>query len=340
MNRKILVTGGAGYIGSHCCKLLAENGYKPIVYDNLSTGDRSFVKWGPLIEGDIRDRERIERVIASESPAAVMHFAALLSVEESVSAPERYWSVNVGGTQSLLDAMRANSCDKLVFSSTCAVYGQPERLPINEETPKDPINPYGACKLAAEWMMEHYDRAHGLRSVRLRYFNACGADPGGEVGYHSAGPQLLPLVLEVASGRRPNISVYGVDYPTPDGTAVRDYIHVTDLATAHLAALEHLTKEGETLVVNLGTGHGVSVAEIIATAERVIGCEIPRVMAPRRKGDPAKLVADPTRAATTLGWRAERSNLGVVIGDAWRWHQARFGASIGPSGLERAAKNR
>ena len=192
MKTKILATGGAGYIGSHCCKLLVANGYQPVVYDNLSTGHRDCVKWGPLFEGDVRNREYLLRVVALERPAAVMHFAALALVGESVDAPDRYWDVNVGGTLALLEAMRASGCDKLVFSSSCAVYGEPATIPIDEETAKAPVNPYGASKLTAEWMMESYDGAYGLRSVRLRYFNACGADPDGEIGYHSAGPHLVP----------------------------------------------------------------------------------------------------------------------------------------------------
>jgi UDP-glucose-4-epimerase GalE len=323
---KILVTGGAGYIGSHCCKILAANGYQPVVYDNLSTGHRDFVKWGPLIEGDVRNRENLQRVVALERPAAVMHFAALALVGESVDAPDRYWDVNVGGTLALLEAMRASGCDKLVFSSTCAVYGEPETIPIDEETAKAPVSPYGHSKLTAESMMESYDGAYGLRSVRLRYFNACGADPEGEIGEdHAPETHLIPLILDVALGRRENISIFGADYPTTDGTAIRDYVHVMDIAAAHLAATEHLLAGGGTTVVNLGTGEGASVAAVIAAVERVTGRKIATLSAPRRSGDPPQLIANPALAAELLGWSAI-STLEAAVRDAWRWHQARFGA--------------
>ncbi len=324
---KILVVGGAGYIGSHCCKLLAQTGFQPIVYDNLSTGRRDFVRWGPLIEGDIRDRDTLRAALASVKPAAVMHFAALISADESVRAPGHYWDVNLGGTLSLLEAMHAEGCDKLVFSSSCAVYGQPEIMPVDEATPTIPINPYGASKLAAEWLIESYDRAHSLRSVRLRYFNACGADPDGETGYQAAGPSLVPLVLDVAAGRRANLSILGADYPTPDGTGIRDYIHVLDIASAHLAALDFLFAGGETAVVNLGSGHGASVAEVIAAVESVTGRKIATLIESRRSGDPARSIADPSLAANLLDWKADRSVLAAMISDAWRWHQSQFGVN-------------
>ena len=327
MKKKILVTGGAGYIGSHCCKLLAANGYRPVVYDNRSTGHRDFVKWGPLIEGDIRNREYLQKVVALERPAAVMHFAALALVGESVDAPDRYWDVNVGGTLALLEAMRAGGCDKLVFSTTCAVYGETTTIPIDEETAKAPVSPYGASKLTAEWMMESYDRAYGLRSVRLRYFNACGADPDGEIGEdHSPETHLIPLILDVALGRRENISIFGADYPTLDGTAIRDYVHVIDIAAAHLEALDYLLSGGETVAVNLGTGEGASVAAVIAAVERVTGRKVATRSASRRNGDPAQLVANPAFVAKLLGWRA-MSTLEEAVQDAWRWHQARFCAA-------------
>jgi UDP-glucose-4-epimerase GalE len=316
---KVLVTGGAGYIGSHCCKSLAAAGYRPVVYDNLSTGHRDFVKWGPLIEGDIRDREYLRRVIALERPVAVMHFAALALVGESVEAPERYWDVNVGGTFALLEAMRANGCEKLVFSSSCAVYGEPTTIPIDEATMKAPVNPYGSSKLTAEWMMESYDRAYGLRSVRLRYFNACGADPDGEIGYHSLGPHLLPLVIDTALGKRAHISVFGTDYPTADGTAIRDYIHVLDLADAHIAALElTATMAPGQEIANLGSGSGFSVKQVLDAASAIVGEAIPYSYGPRRVGDPPALIASNDRARELLDWEPHRGTLREMIGSAWQ----------------------
>jgi UDP-glucose 4-epimerase len=245
-----------------------------------------------------------------------------------MAVPERYWDVNVGGVFALLEAMRTTGCDKLVFSSTCAVYGEPGAMPIDEENTKAPVNPYGASKLTAELMMESFDQAHGLRSVRLRYFNAAGADPEGEVGEdHSRETHLIPLVLDAALGRRESISVFGTDYPTPDGTAVRDYIHVLDLATAHLAAARHLLGGGKTAAVNLGTGEGTSVAEVIEVAGRVTGRKIPAVSVPRRAGDAPSLIANPAMAEKLLGWKAQASALETVITDAWAWHQARFEAA-------------
>jgi UDP-arabinose 4-epimerase len=328
MRETVLVTGGAGYIGSHCCKLLAAAGYRPVVYDDLSTGHRDFVKWGPLVEGDIRDRRKLTDALAAHRPVLVMHFAALALVGESVTQPERYWDVNVGGVSALLEAMRATGCDKLVFSSSCAVYGEPQSMTIDEQTTKAPVNPYGASKLTAEWMMESYDRAHGLKSIRLRYFNACGADPEGEIGEdHAIETHLIPLVLDVALGRRRSVSIFGTDYPTPDGTAVRDYIHVLDLAAAHLAAAEHLLGGGKTAAVNLGTGEGASVAEVVGAVERVTGRKIATSAGPRRAGDPPRLVANPALAESLLGWKARRSAIETAIADAWAWHQTRFDAA-------------
>jgi UDP-arabinose 4-epimerase len=325
MTETVLVTGGARYIGSHCCKLLAWAGYRPVVYGDLSTGHRDFVKWGPLVEGDIRDRLKLIDAIATHRLALVMHFAALALVGDSVAQPQRYWDVNVGGVFALLEAMRATDCGKLVFSSSCAVYGEPQSMPIDEKTTKAPANPYGASKLTAEWMMESFDQAHGLKSVRLRYFNACGADPDGEIGEdHSPETHLIPLVLDVALGRRESLSIFGTDYPTPDGTAVRDYIHVLDLAAAHLAATEHLIGGGKTAAVNLGTGKGASVAEVVGAVERVTGHKITTVSGPRRVGDSPRLVANPALAESLLGWKARHSALETAMADAWAWHQTRF----------------
>ena len=322
---RILIVGGAGYVGSHAAKALAAAGHEGVVYDSLATGHREFVRWGPLIEGDIRHAERLDRVLAETRFEAVMHFAALAYVGESVTAPGKYYDVNVNGTRVLLDAMVKAGVPALVFSSTCAVYGEPEQQPITEATPKAPINPYGRTKLVCEGMMDDFARAFGVRSCRLRYFNAAGCDPDGEIGEdHSPETHLIPLVLDAALGRRADIAVFGTDYPTADGSAVRDYIHVADLASAHVAALERLLSGGDTCSVNLGTGRGASVLDIIATARRVTGRPIAARLVERRPGDPATLVADASQAARVLGWRPVRS-LETTISDAWAWHEKRFG---------------
>jgi UDP-arabinose 4-epimerase len=319
--KRILVLGGAGYIGSHCCKALAAAGHEPVVYDNLSTGHPSFVRWGRLVEGDIRDRERLAAVMAEVAPVAVMHFAALALVGPAERDPGSYYDVNVVGTLRLLEAMRDSDVKHLVFSSTCAVYGEPEDVPLTEAMPCRPVNAYGASKLACELMMESFSSAHGIRSARLRYFNAAGADPDGEIGErHDPETHLIPLVVEAALGRRPKMDVFGSDYPTPDGTAVRDYVHVADLAAAHLAALGYLLGGGETQALNLGTGQGASVAEVIRTVESVTGRKVPHEIAPRRAGDPARLVADPARAEAIIGWGAANT-LSDIVRDAFAWHR-------------------
>jgi UDP-glucose-4-epimerase GalE len=318
---RILVTGGAGYIGSHCCKALAEAGFEPVVFDNLSMGHREAVRWGPLIEGDMRDADTLSAAMRELRPEAVLHFAALALVGESAAHPERYYAVNVGGTLNLLEAMRSAGVAHLVFSSTCAIYGEPDGVPITEDMSKRPINPYGATKLACERMMEDFDAAHAMRSVRLRYFNAAGADPAAEIGeWHDPETHLIPLVLDAALERRPALAIFGTDYPTADGTAVRDYIHVTDLANAHVAALRHLLGGGASAAVNLGTGRGVSVREVVRAVEKVTGRKVPTREEPRRAGDPPALVADPSRAEALLMWRA-RADLAAMVGDAWRWHR-------------------
>jgi UDP-glucose-4-epimerase GalE len=318
---RILVTGGAGYIGSHCCKALAEAGFEPVVFDNFSTGHREAVRWGSVIEGDVRDAAALSRAVTTARAEAVMHFAALALVGESTAHPERYYEVNILGTLNLLNAMREAGLTSIVFSSTCAVYGEPERVPITEDLPKQPVSPYGATKHVCERMMDDFDSAHGLRSVRLRYFNAAGADPAAEIGeWHEPETHLIPLVLDVALGRRREIAIFGSDYPTPDGTAIRDYIHVKDLAQAHLAALRHLLAGGSSQALNLGTGHGASVREVIRAVEAVTGRSVPAVDAPRRAGDPPALVADPRRAEETLSWRAH-ADLTEMVEDAWRWHR-------------------
>ena len=326
MTGKILVTGGAGYIGSQCCKALAAAGLQPVVYDNLSTGRQDFVKWGPLVEGDVRDPSALALALTNHRPEIVMHFAALSLVGESVSKPAIYWDVNLEGTKNLLDAMVNVGCRLLVFSSTCAIYGEPDEPLITETSERRPTTPYGASKLAAELLIEGYEAAYGLRSARLRYFNASGADPEGELGEdrHSE-THLVPLVLDAAAGRRGPLSIYGTDYPTDDGTAVRDYVHVADLADAHLAASRHLIDGGASLALNLGLGCGRSVAEIIAAASNVTGKMIPTIAAARRAGDPPRLVADAACAHRVLGWRPQRSSLEEIIGDAWQWRRRLLG---------------
>jgi UDP-arabinose 4-epimerase len=321
MAQSILVTGGAGYIGSHACKALAHAGYRPIAYDNLSRGHREAVRWGPLVEGDIAEDSRLGAAIEQYQVAAIMHFAAYAYVGESVSDPALYYRNNLAGTLAMLETARQTGIRHMVFSSTCATYGTPEILPIRETTPQCPVNPYGETKLAIERVLHWYGEAYGLRSVSLRYFNAAGADREGEIGEdHDPETHLVPLVLQAALGQRPAIEVYGTDYPTPDGTAIRDYIHVDDLADAHLRALERLLTKGDTVALNLGTGIGHSVREVIATAERVCACNIPVRAAPRRPGDPAALIADPSLATELLGWHARHSSLETIIRTAFAWH--------------------
>jgi len=324
----VLVTGGAGYIGSHACEALAREGFEPVVYDNLSLGHREMVKFGPLEEGDIRDRQRLIEVIGKYRPVAVMHFAALISVGESVENPAIYYDNNVHGAQTLLDAMRDTGVERFVFSSTAAVYGMPPSQPMTEATPKAPINPYGRSKRMVEQMLEDYGAAYGLRSIALRYFNACGAHPDAGIGEaHEPETHLIPRALMAVAGQIDGLELMGTDYATPDGTAVRDYIHVCDLADAHVAALRHLVAGGRSDQINLGTGRGYSVKEIIEATARVVGREVPHRFAPRRAGDPPELVADPARAAEILGWRAQWTDIDRVIATAWAWHQARFGAA-------------
>ena len=320
MSQAILVTGGAGYVGSHACKVLARAGYRPVVFDNLSRGRREAVRWGPLVEGDLADMARLSAALAEHRVSAVMHFAAYAYVGEFVAEPALYYRNNLGGTLSLLEAMRHAGVGEIVFSSTCATYGTPDVVPIREDSPQRPVNPYGETKLAIERALHWYGQAYGVRSVALRYFNAAGADPDGEIGEcHEPETHLVPLVLQAALGQRPQIDIYGTDYPTPDGTAIRDYVHVQDLAVAHLRALERLREGGGNIAVNLGTGHGQSVREVIAAAEAVTGRKIPAQAAPRRPGDPPALVADPSLAAEILGWRPQHSDLDTIIRTALAW---------------------
>ena len=321
MAKNILVTGGAGYIGSHTAKALARAGYRPVTYDSLVYGHRHAVKWGPFVEGDIADTAKLERVIQDEAIDAVVHFAAFAYVGESVTKPEIYFQNNVVGSLSLLDAMRHTGVKPIVFSSTCATYGMPDRMPITEDTLQRPINPYGETKLMIERALAWYGPAHDIRSVSLRYFNACGADPEGEIGEeHDPETHLIPLILDAALGKRAAIDVYGTDYPTPDGTAVRDYIHVQDLADAHVKALAYLFDGGQTTQVNLGTGTGNSVREVIDAVERVTGRPVPKREVARRAGDPPELVADPSKANSLLGWKPQMSDIDSIIRTAWAWH--------------------
>ena len=318
----ILVTGGAGYIGSHACKLLAKAGHEPVVFDNLRTGWRQAVKFGPFIEGDLLDREAIFGVLDAVKPSAVMHFAALSNVGESNEKPDLYWRNNVGGSLNLLDAMATAGTDSLVFSSTCAVYGMAETGLLDETHVCAPINPYGATKLTVERMISDYAAVSALTPVIFRYFNVAGADPEAEIGeHHEPETHLVPLTLDAIAGDRAALTVNGDDYDTPDGTCIRDYLHVMDLADAHVRGVDHLANGGEALTVNLGTGTGFSVREVLDAAATVTGCAVPCGMGPRRPGDPPRLVSGSDRAEAVLGWIPKRSNMNDMIADAWRWRQ-------------------
>jgi len=302
---------------------LARAGYRPVVFDNFSRGHREAVRWGPLIEGSLAERGKLAAALARHRISVVMHFAAYAYVGESVTDPALYYANNLGGSLSLLEAMREARVDKIVFSSTCATYGTPAQVPIRETLPQLPVNPYGETKLAIERALHWYGEAYGLRWVSLRYFNAAGADPEGEIGErHEPETHLVPLVLAAALEERPQVEIYGTDYPTPDGTAIRDYIHVQDLAEAHLRALEHLGAGGQSAALNLGTGRGHSVREVIRAAEAVSGKSIPCRETARRPGDPPVLVADPGLAAELLGWRARLSDLETIVRTALAWHMS------------------
>jgi UDP-arabinose 4-epimerase len=316
----VLVTGGAGYIGSHTAKELARAGHRVVVYDNLSRGHRWAVRWGPFEEGDLLDQDRLRRVLAEHRIEAVLHFAAFAAVGESMLTPELYFHNNVEGSMSLLDAMRSTGVRRIVFSSTAAVYGVPEIVPITEDNPKSPSSVYGEFKLMVERMLHWEGVCHGLKWMALRYFNAAGCDAEGETGEsHEPETHLIPSLLDAALGRRPACPLFGDDYPTPDGTCIRDYIHVTDLADAHIRALRHLENGGASLPLNLGTGDGYSVNQILAAAEAVIGRPIPVERQPRRPGDPPRLVAAPQRAFATLGWKPSHSSIENILATAWHW---------------------
>lgn len=317
----ILVTGGAGYIGGHACKALAEAGYTPVTFDNLEYGHRWAVKWGPLVEGELADTKLLKQTFADYQIDAVMHFAAYAYVGESMTEPGKYFRNNVVNTIGLLDTMVECGIDTIVFSSTCASYGLPVRVPMDELHPQRPVNPYGESKLFVERALRWYSMAHGLRVAALRYFNAAGADPDGEIGEdHKPETHLIPLVIEAALGHRSHVHIFGSDYPTPDGSAIRDYIHVTDLAGAHVLALKKLQSNADNLFLNLGTGRGYSVKEVIAKVEQLSGNIVDARLSPRRAGDPAELVAAPGLTAELLGWKPEYSSLETIIETALYWH--------------------
>lgn len=319
-SRKILVTGGAGYIGSHTCKALARRGYHPVVFDSLENGHRGAVKWGDFESGDLLEPAGLGRVFERHGVAAVVHFAAYAYVGESVLAPAAYYRNNVVGSMNLLDAMRGSGVDAVVFSSTCATYGVPRRTPISEDQSQQPINPYGRSKLMIEQLLEDYCRAYGMRACSLRYFNAAGADPDGEIGeVHDPEPHLIPNVLWAGMGKQDRLKVYGGDYPTPDGTCIRDFVHVADLAEAHCLAIEYLFDNPGNHAFNLGSEQGHSVMDVIRAAESHIGLPVPYRMEPRRPGDPPVLVADSAKAERELGWRRNHSSIGEILDTAWQW---------------------
>jgi UDP-glucose-4-epimerase GalE len=319
--RRVLVTGGAGYIGSHACQALHRAGYAVVVLDNLVAGHRPAVRYGELVEADIADTPAVRRALREHGIGAVMHFAAFLDVGESVRDPARYYRNNVAGALSVLEAMVAESVPHFVFSSTCATYGEPRETPIAETHPQQPINSYGESKLAIERALPHFERAFGLRWTALRYFNAAGADPDGELGEdHSPEIHLIPRAIEAATGGRA-LEVFGNDYPTPDGTCLRDYIHVSDLAQAHVLALEAIVETATSAAYNLGTGRPHSVLEVIDAVRRATGCEVSWTLAPRRAGDPAVLYAAPQKAQASLHWNPRYADLDTIVGTAWRWHR-------------------
>lgn len=317
----VLICGGAGYIGSHTNKLLALKGYDTIVYDNLVYGHKEAVKWGKLIEADLADEETLDRVFKENHIEAVFHFAAYAYVGESVINPAKYYINNVTNTIKLLESMRKHGCDRIIFSSTCATYGIPEKLPITEDMPQNPINPYGATKLMVERIFEDYGHAYGLKYGVLRYFNAAGADPECEIGEnHNPETHLIPLVLDAASDKRPDIKVFGTDYPTKDGTCIRDYIHVSDLADAHLLALRYLENGGKSDFFNLGNELGTSVLEVIDSVKRITGKDFTVTYAPRREGDPPVLVGSSDKAKEVLGWNPVYTDIDMIVSHAWEWY--------------------
>ncbi|NUS68197.1 MAG: UDP-glucose 4-epimerase GalE [Ensifer adhaerens] len=322
-SNKVLVVGGAGYIGSHTCLELANKGFEPVVYDNLSNGHEEFVKWGVLEKGDIRDRKRLDEVLARHKPRAILHFAAMIEVGESVKDPVSFYDNNVIGTLTLLSAALAAGVEAFVFSSTCATYGLPESVPIDEQHRQAPINPYGRTKWVCEQALKDYGQYKGLRSVILRYFNAAGADPEGRIGeWHEPETHAIPLAIDAALGRRQSFKIFGTDYDTRDGTCVRDYIHVLDLADAHVRAVEHLLSGGDSVELNLGTGTGTTVKELLTAISDVSGREFQVDLVDRREGDSTTLVANNDKARDILGW-VPKYDLTDITRTAWNWHSRR-----------------
>jgi UDP-glucose-4-epimerase GalE len=318
----ILVTGGAGYVGAHTCKALHRAGYLPVVFDNLSTGHKSFVRWGPLIPGDIRDADAIRHTLRAYQIEAVLHFAASAYVGESVSNPQKYYENNVGGSLSLLSTMLEVGCRKIVFSSSCAIYGEPEKIPIDEKAPQNPVNPYGASKAMVERIFCDYEKAHEIKAIALRYFNASGADQDSELGeLRDPETHLIPRAVMAIQGYIQDFAVFGADYPTPDGTAIRDYIHVSDLAEAHVAAVRRLLGGGEGGAFNLGTGRGYSVKQVLDAIAAETGENLTVSNAPRRPGDPPVLVADASLSHAELGFAPRLSDLKTIVKTAWAWHR-------------------
>ncbi|TAN53280.1 MAG: UDP-glucose 4-epimerase GalE [Methylococcaceae bacterium] len=324
ISKNILVIGGCGYIGSHMVKCLLDAGHKVVVLDDLSTGFRDSLLGGEFIAGDFGNRAVLDDLFSRQPFDGVLHFASLIQVGESVIDPARYYSCNVAKTLTLIDTMKQHGIGNLIFSSTAAVFGEPEQVPIDEKHPRLPINPYGMTKHMVEIMLRDFDRAYGLRSVALRYFNAAGADPDARIGErHQPETHLIPLALQAVLGRRPALSVFGRDYPTPDGTCIRDYIHVDDLCDAHLLALEYLWNGGATIAFNLGNGAGFSVQQVLDAVMDVTGAPVPVQNAPKREGDPARLVADAALAKATLGWSPRYADLKTIVRHAWQWEQRR-----------------
>jgi len=321
--KNILVVGGAGYIGSYMAKHLARHGYTPIVLDNLVCGHKEAAKFGPFFEGSMSDRDLLSRIYTEHAISAVMHFAAFCYVGESVTEPAKYYENNIVNTLALLEGMLEKQIDKFIFSSSCSIYGEPIEVPIKEDHPKNPINPYGRTKLVVEQMLADFQQAYKLNSISLRYFNAAGADPDGELGEdHDPETHLIPLVLQTALGQRSRVDIFGNDYPTPDGTCVRDYIHIEDLAQAHMLALERLLSGFPGDVYNLGNAKGHSVKQVIETAQRISGRGIPTQVVGKRPGDPAVLVSASEKAIRELGWKPRFPELETIIETAWEWHKA------------------
>ncbi len=320
--KHVLVTGGAGYIGSHACKALRAAGYVPVTFDNLVTGWADAVKFGPFEQGDLLDRKALDQVFSRYQPVAVMHFAALSLVGESMEKPGLYWRNNVLGSLNLIEAAANAGCRKIVFSSTCATYGDQDNVVLDEDSPQEPINAYGASKRVIEDILGNFAQSDGIEHVIFRYFNVAGADPEAEIGeYHWPETHLIPLVLDAIAGRREALTIYGTDYDTPDGTCIRDYVHVCDLVDAHILGLEWLISGKGSRVFNLGTGKGFSVREVIDSCRAVTNRKVPLIEGKRRAGDAAKLVSGSARAVRELGWKPDRSILQTMVTDAWRWHQ-------------------